>query len=72
MGRLTAVGFDWVYRKTYGSLAQHVECILAVTARQVGPLFEQFLLTARQVLEVARQHDLLAATTVTLGPRPAL
>jgi predicted Zn-dependent peptidase len=58
MGRLTAVGFEWVYRKTYGSLAQHVECILAVTARQV--------------LEVARQHDLLAATTVTLGPRPAL
>jgi predicted Zn-dependent peptidase len=58
MGRLTAVGFDWVYRQTYRSLAQHVERILAVTAEQV--------------LEVAHQHDLLATTTVTLGPRPAL
>ena len=54
MGRLTAVGYDWVYRKEYVPLADQIETLFAVTPEQV--------------LHVAREYDLLATTTVALGP----
>ncbi|NQU75034.1 MAG: insulinase family protein [Planctomycetes bacterium] len=55
MGRLTAVGFEWTYRKTYNGLAQQIEEMMAVTADQV--------------LDVARECKLTEASLVTLGPR---
>ncbi len=54
MGRLTALGFDWVYRQEYKPLADHIERIFAVTSEQVH--------------ELAKQCDLNATTTLTLGP----
>jgi predicted Zn-dependent peptidase len=54
MGRLTAVGFDWVYRKDYMPLAQQIE-----------KLFE---VTADEVMSVARQFDLTKVTILALGP----
>ena len=54
MGRLTAVGFDWVYRKEYIPLARQIESLFAVTPQQV--------------LDVARRYDISAATIVGLGP----
>ncbi len=54
MGRLTAVGFDWVYRKDYMPLAQQIE-----------KLFE---VTADDVMSVARQFDLTKVTILALGP----
>ncbi len=54
MGRLTALGFDWVYREEYKPLAEHIEQIFAVTSEQVR--------------ELAKQFDLSAATVLTLGP----
>jgi predicted Zn-dependent peptidase len=54
MGRLTAVGYDWVYRKEYVPLADQIETLFAVTAGEV--------------LEVARACDLTATTIVALGP----
>ncbi len=54
MGRLTAVGFDWVYRLEYASLEDQIEQLYAVTAGDV--------------LQVARQHDLTAVTVLGLGP----
>lgn len=54
MGRLTAVGFDWVYRRTYQPLAEQIEELMAVTADQV--------------LAVAREYDIEQFTTVALGP----
>ncbi|MFB3891049.1 MAG: M16 family metallopeptidase [Phycisphaerae bacterium] len=58
MGRLTAVGFDWVYRREYVPLADQIEKMLAVTRDEV--------------LAVARKHDLSAVTVVTLGPAESL
>jgi predicted Zn-dependent peptidase len=54
MGRLTAVGFEWLYKKTYTPLAEQIEKMMAVTAEQV--------------LAVAREWRLDDVTTVTLGP----
>ena len=54
MGRLTAVGFDWVYRHSHVSLEDHVERILAVTRDEIHNL--------------AREYSLLATTTLGLGP----
>lgn len=54
MGRLTAVGFDWVYRKEYSPLADQIEALFAVSDKDI--------------LDVVRQFDLCAATTVGLGP----
>ena len=54
MGRLTALGFDWVYRQEYKPMSDHIEQIFAVTSEQVHELTKQF--------------DLNATTTLTLGP----
>jgi predicted Zn-dependent peptidase len=54
MGRLTAVGYDWVYRRQYVPLDEQIETLFAVTGEEV--------------LAMARQHDLTAATLVALGP----
>lgn len=54
MGRLTALGFDWVYRNEYKPLPDEIERILAITPEQVH--------------ELARQYDLNNASILTLGP----
>ena len=54
MGRLTALGFDWVYRGEYRPLAEHIERIFAVTSDEVRKLAGDF--------------DLVATTVLTLGP----
>jgi predicted Zn-dependent peptidase len=54
MGRLTAVGYDWVYRQEYVPLADQIETLFAVSAGQV--------------VEVARKHDLGKTMLVGLGP----
>ncbi len=54
MGRLTAVGYDWVYRKEYLPLAEQIETLFAVTGGEV--------------LDVARACDLTATTLVAVGP----
>jgi predicted Zn-dependent peptidase len=54
IGRLTAVGYDWVYRKEYVPLADQIETLFAVTAEQV--------------VEVTRKYDLGRTMLVALGP----
>jgi predicted Zn-dependent peptidase len=54
MGRLTAVGYDWVYRHEYVPLAEQIETLFAVTAEQV--------------VEVTRKYDLGKTMLVALGP----
>ncbi len=54
MGRLTALGFDWVYRKEYKPLSEEIERILSVEPAQVH--------------ELSRQFDLNATSVLTLGP----
>ena len=54
MGRLTSVGFDWVYRKEYVPLAQQIEKMFAVTREDI--------------LALARKYDLTATSMVALGP----
>jgi len=54
LGRLTAVGYDWVYRGEYVPLPDQIETLFAVTPEQVH--------------DVVRRHDLNAATVVALGP----
>jgi predicted Zn-dependent peptidase len=58
MGRLTAVGFDWIYRREYLPLAKEIDNYFAVTGRQV--------------LQVAQRHDLMAMTVLGLGPAEAI
>ena len=58
MGRLSAVGFDWVYRREYVPLPDQIETLFAVTRDDV--------------LDVARTYDLTAATTLALGPLESL
>jgi predicted Zn-dependent peptidase len=58
MGRLSAVGFDWVYRREYKPLAEQIELLLAVTRQQI--------------IDLARQYDLTATTTLCLGPMESL
>lgn len=54
MGRLTAVGFDWVYRREYMPLAAQIDKLFAVTADEV--------------MSVARDFDLTKVTVMALGP----
>ncbi len=54
MGRLTSVGFDWVYRKEYVPLAEQIDKMFAVTGEQI--------------LELARKYDLANPAVVALGP----
>ncbi len=54
MGRLTAVGFDWLYRHTYAPLDKQIEEMMATTADEI--------------LTVARQYNLNESTIVSLGP----
>ncbi len=58
MGRLTSVGFDWIYRREYLPLEQEIDRYFAVTAWQV--------------LEAARRYDLMATTILGLGPAEAI
>ena len=58
MGRLTAVGFDWVYRRQYVPLKEQVAQLFAVTRDEA--------------LTLARQCDILSLTTLTLGPLETL
>ncbi|OPX21927.1 MAG: hypothetical protein B1H04_05800 [Planctomycetales bacterium 4484_123] len=58
MGRLTAVGFDWIYRQTYRPLGEHIDRILAVTTDEI--------------VEVVREYDLTSATILALGPNEKL
>jgi len=58
MGRLTAVGFDWVYRKEYIPLAEQIDRLFAVTRNDV--------------MTVAGHYNLTAFTTVALGPMESL
>jgi len=57
-GRLTAVGFDWEYRREHESLETSVNATLAVTADDV--------------LRVATEIDLANPTSLTLGPLETL
>ena len=54
MGRLTAVGYDWVYRHEYVPLADQIETLFAVTAEQV--------------VDLTRKYDLGKTMLVALGP----
>ncbi|MDP6636240.1 MAG: pitrilysin family protein [Phycisphaerae bacterium] len=54
MGRLTAVGFDWVYRRQYMPLAQQIEKLFSVTTDEI--------------MSVAREFDLTKVTVLALGP----
>jgi len=58
MGRLAAVGLDWMYRREYVPLTEQIEMLLAVTAEQVH--------------QVAGKYDLSATTLVALGPAEKL
>jgi len=58
MGRLAAVGFDWVYRHEYVPLAEQIDTLFAVTGDQV--------------MDVARACDLTAPAVLALGPRETL
>jgi len=55
MGRLTAVGFEWLYRTEYTPLDAQIEQMMAVTADQVR--------------QVAVDYDLTDSTMLALGPR---
>jgi len=58
MGRLTEVGFEWVYRGQYVPLAESIEAVLRITRDEVADL--------------ARTYDLTAATVLALGPVESL
>ena len=58
MGRLSAVGFDWVYRREYVPLSDQIATLFAVTCDDL--------------LDVARTFDLTVATTLALGPLESL
>jgi predicted Zn-dependent peptidase len=58
MGRLTAVGFDWQYRREYQPLAEQIEMTLAVTPDDIHDL--------------ARRCRLDEPTVLGLGPKETL
>ena len=58
MGRLTSVGMDWVYRGEYLALADQIERMFAVPARDV--------------VDVARAFDIVDAAILALGPLDSL
>ena len=53
-GRLTAVGFDWIYRGRYVPLNRQIDLLFDVSRCQVHDLINQY--------------DLTAVTTLALGP----
>ena len=58
MGRLAAVGSEWVYRGEYAPLAEEIDRLLRVTREEV--------------LDVIRDFDLTATAMLALGPRDSL
>ncbi len=58
MGRLTAVGFDWLYRQEYIPLDEQIAAVFDVSSGEI--------------LELARQLPPDGGTLVTLGPREQL
>jgi predicted Zn-dependent peptidase len=58
MGRLTAVGSDWTYRREYIPLMRQIETLFAVTRDDV--------------MRVVRRYDLAATTLLGLGPAEKL
>ena len=58
MGRLIPLGFGWIYRKEYRSLAQELEVLQAVTLEDVNTLLQQY--------------PLEKVTTLGLGPKATL
>lgn len=58
MGRLTAVGFDWVYRRQYVPLKDQIDKLYAVTTDEV--------------MSIARRYDLTRQTILGLGPAETL
>lgn len=58
IGRMTTVGFDWVYRREYLPLKEQIDILMSVTPQQV--------------LEVVRKYDMTATTVVSLGPADVL
>ena len=58
MGRLRALGADWVYNHSHRTLAEHIQRILAVPAEDV--------------LQLAKDYDITKTTMLALGPREQL
>jgi predicted Zn-dependent peptidase len=58
MGRLTSVGFDWIYRQTYETLSDQIDAM--------------FRVTRDDVTDLVRSCDLSAATMYALGPLETL
>ena len=58
MGRLSALGRDWSYRRKYIPLSDHIQRYLSVTAEEVR--------------QVAHKHDLSTATIMGLGQAKSL
>ncbi len=58
MGRLTEVGFNWVYRSEYTPLSE-----------QIARMFE---VTTDQITELVNRYDMTAATVLGLGPLETL
>ena len=58
MGRLSSVGFEWVYRGEHVPLADDIAATFAVTADDVR--------------DVVARHDMTAATVLALGPLESL
>ncbi|MFW6062302.1 MAG: M16 family metallopeptidase [Planctomycetota bacterium] len=58
MGRLLAVGFDWIYRHDYTSLPEQIDRMYAVTREDV--------------LRLGRQYDPAKMTILALGPAESL
>jgi hypothetical protein len=54
MGRLTSVGFDWLYRQEYVPLKEQIEILFGVTRDEVHTL--------------AKRCDLRQTASVALGP----
>jgi len=58
MGRLTSVGFEWVYRNEYVPLADDINAMFAVTTDDIR--------------RVINDYDMTAATVLALGPLETL
>ena len=58
MGRLTSVGFEWVYRNEYVPLASDIAAMFAVTVDDIR--------------RVVADYDMTAATVLALGPLETL
>jgi len=49
-GRLTAVGFNWVYRQEYCSLQEDLAAVMAVTTDQISQLLSQYNFTPQTIV----------------------